>query len=72
MKIDLTSIGKRVANARKAANMSLSDVHLATGIAQSSICRLEHGRSVPGAITLIILSTALGVSTDFLLGLKSQ
>lgn len=43
-----------------------------TGICDSQISSYVNGRSAPGAMRLVILSLALDVSVDWLLGLSDQ
>jgi transcriptional regulator with XRE-family HTH domain len=61
------SFGRRLRYLRDQAGMTLSQVSQATGIAVSSVGRLERGEREPGWETVRKLADALGVTpSDFL------
>ena len=55
------SIGQRVAQARVEAGMTQQDLAYRTGIRQSTISRLERGKTNPTVETLVCIATALGL-----------
>ncbi len=64
------SIGKNVAEARRARAISQTQLSKSTGLAVPYISRVEHGRVEPSLRTLRKISTALQVSLTDLLDAK--
>lgn len=59
----------RLVSARRAAGLSQRQLADATGIPQGHVSRIESGKLQPSLARLARLAVALGVSTDYLLGL---
>ena len=55
-------------NKRKQRRMSQIELARIAGLQQSHVGHYEAGRRSPSALNLISLATALGCSTDYLLG----
>lgn len=65
------TFGHRLRQARKDAGLSQADLAERIGVQQPWISEMEHGRQGPvSANTLLHLARALGVSTEYLLGLS--
>lgn len=63
--------GKKVRELRKANNLTMSELAKKSGTASSYISDLENGKiKNPSGTKLSKIATALGVSTDYLLGKK--
>lgn len=65
-------IGARVKEARLAKGLVVHQAAVAAGCTDSQFYRVEAGHSAPGAAFLRGLCLALGVSADWLLGLKEE
>lgn len=63
------TFARQLRSARRARNLTQAEVAERVGIAVEVFGRLERGRALPRADTLARLASALGVSTDSLLGL---
>lgn len=61
------SIGERISNRRKDLNLRLTQIQQATGISTGNLSDIEHGKKLPSANTLILLSNILNCSTDWIL-----
>lgn len=61
------SIGERISNRRKELNLKLTQIQQSTGISTGNLSDIEHGKKLPSANTLILLSKILGCSTDWIL-----
>jgi transcriptional regulator with XRE-family HTH domain len=68
---DIT-FGERLKLARKAAGLGQTDLADRIGKTQSSISQWERGESSLSLDVLVLLSTALGVTTDWLLGVDKS
>ena len=62
--------GQRLRELRKAQGLSMKQLSLAVGIADSCISRWENGQTIVNADQLIIFSKFFNVSVDYLLGLR--
>lgn len=62
--------GKRLRELRKEAGLSMKQLSLKVGIADSCISRWENGLTIVNADQLIIFAKFFNVSTDYLLGLR--
>ena len=67
MNEQLQDIGSRVKKARLAKHMTQAQLAEAAGISISFVGNLEAGRQAMNILTLIAVSNALDVSTDWLL-----
>ena len=68
--LDVRLVGARLRDARKRLGMRQADLACLLGAAASWISDLENGKQRgPAAETIVRLARALGVSTDFLLGM---
>lgn len=57
----------RIRQARERKNLSLSDIHKATGISRTSLHDYESGRTKPGSRELLLLTEALEATPNWLL-----
>lgn len=71
--MDVSSIGKRIREQRKANGLTLEDLAKAVGVSRQTIFRYENGtiENIP-IIQLFSISKKLNVSTSFLLGLENE
>jgi SOS-response transcriptional repressor LexA len=68
----MNSLGNKICEFRKAKGLSLRQLAKKTGIASSSIHKIESGDTAnPGAVTVQKLANALGVSPEMLMGLAT-
>ena len=58
-------IGKRIAQARKSASLSLRALAQKVGVSQTTISKYEKGQSTPDSTMLIALAKALGVKVAY-------
>lgn len=58
-------IGERLARARAAANLSMRALAVQAGVSANMIKKYEHDLSMPASPTLLKLSKALGVRTEY-------
>ena len=66
-------LGRAVFKLRRAANMSLSDVSEASGVAKSIISQIERNETNPTLSTIWRLAKALDVSIEYMLkGVKDE
>lgn len=65
-------IGKRIKAAREAAGLSAKELADKIGISQTRLSNWEQGINRPMADHIAVIASALGVSTDTLLGTTSQ
>lgn len=63
-------LGWRLRKARTAEGLTLRELAERAHVSVSFLSDIEQGRSVPAVDTLRSIAQALGVSTDYLLGLK--
>lgn len=66
----LLKIGKRIQKLRKDNDLTIERLAEKTGLSVQSICKIESGSRDFKVSSLIAISTALGVSTDYILGLS--
>lgn len=66
------TIARRIFDRRMQLRMSQWDLAEEADLEPSSISRYERGVTEPRASTIIALSKALNVTSDWLLGLKSR
>ena len=67
MSISNRSIGKRIANTRKAAGVTQAELSEKIGISEKYLSRIESERQVPSAVIVARICDALCVSADKLL-----
>lgn len=68
----LPYLGPRIFYARRFARMTQTELAEKAGVVQNSICNYETGNYQPRLHTLVLIALALGVSTDWLLGLADS
>ncbi|MBQ7797544.1 MAG: helix-turn-helix transcriptional regulator [Clostridia bacterium] len=66
----INEFGKRLRELRKDKKLSMKQLSIKVGIADSCISRWENGQTIVNADQLIIFSKFFNVSTDYLLGLR--
>jgi|SoiMethySBSTD1v2_1073268.scaffolds.fasta_scaffold355650_2 transcriptional regulator with XRE-family HTH domain len=72
-KLDMYKLGRRIAAARVLADLTQQALADRAEIPQSALARIERGRRPQLSVgTLYAIAQALGVSTDYLLGLKEE
>ena len=64
------SIGKRIANARKAARLTQAELSEKIGISEKYLSRIEGGKQAPSIIIVERICESLCVSADDLLSLS--
>ena len=71
--IDMQQLGRRVASERILRGWAQAELAQRAELTQASIARIERGRN-PGlrVDTLFAIAQALGVRTDYLMGLDDQ
>ena len=62
--------GKRLRELRKERELSMKQLGIKVGIADSCISRWENGQTIVNADQLIVFAKFFNVSTDYLLGLR--
>lgn len=62
----------RLIRARAFRQWSSFDLAKKAGISPSVVCNIENERNSPTAYTIVRLCKALGISADYLLGLKEE
>lgn len=68
----MLQLGDTLRDLRNKKELSQSDLAKRIGVNSSTIALYESGERLPSLRRLIRLSLALGVTTDFLLGLNDQ
>lgn len=63
----MTTIGKRLRYARKNQHLTLTDLHIQTGLSPGNLSELENDKFMPSAHALISLHKALNISIDWIL-----
>lgn len=63
-------IGKRIANARKAAGLTQAELSEKIGISEKYLSRIESGKQVPSVVIVARICDVLCVSADKLLSLN--
>ena len=72
-KLDMYKLGRRIAAGRVLADLTQQALADRAEIPQSALARIERGRRPQLSVgTLYAIAQALGVSTDYLLGLKEE
>lgn len=66
----MTGLPDRLRTARERAGLSLRELEVRSGIHYQSLHRYEAGLVEPSAGKVALLARALGVSADWLLGLR--
>ena len=61
-------LGENIKNARKALGLSQEELAIKINVVRQTVSKWEKGLSVPDSDMLIMLSEALGVSVNTLLG----
>ena len=61
-------LSERLKQARLEKGMTQKDLFKKTGLAMSSICLYETGKTEPSLFSTFLLADALGVSIDWLVG----
>ena len=69
--LDSASIGERIKCLILQDYSSILDFSRQTGISVSVLYRIIHGEAIPSPDTLVDLSSCLGCSADFLLGIST-
>ena len=73
LKMDLKNIfAERLMRARQQKGLSQRQLALAVGISPRAAGQYEQGQNLPSLETFILLTEALDVSADYLLGLTEQ
>ena len=68
----LDCFGPRLKEAMERGDVSPQDLSRAVGMDRKRIHALRHGSHLPNAGNLAAIAVALGVSTDWLLGIEDQ
>ena len=71
MSVSNKLIGKRIANARKAANLTQAKLSEKVGISEKYLSRIECGKQLPNIATVIKICDALCISADKLLSVSN-
>lgn len=64
-------IGKRIANARKTANLTQAKLSEKVGISEKYLSRIECGKQLPNIATVIKICDILCISADKLLSINN-
>ena len=67
MELDLIDLGNRIRQCRQAAGLTQGELAKEAGVSTSFIGHIERGSRVTSVDTLVNISNALKVSTDYLL-----
>jgi len=70
--IDTNSLSKKIANARKHAGLTQSDLAIKVGVTAQAVSKWEQGRSCPDIAILDEIADALGISLFELLGMEKR
>lgn len=65
--IFIERMGATLRTLRKSRGLSVAELQTTSGVAGSTISRIESGQSEPGAFTLVSLERALGVKAGWLI-----
>lgn len=68
----LDCFGPRLKEAMGRGNVSCQELSMAVGVNRKIIYALRHGSHLPNAGNLAAIAVALGVSTDWLLGIEGS
>ena len=66
------TMGEKIRDARKASKLSQEEMAELVGVARGAVSSWENGRKTPGGKNLEKLASALGVSTDYLMGREAD
>lgn len=72
MTVNMILIGNRIREARERVGLSMEKAAELSGISRSTFAEVERGKRLPRLGTLCIISAALGMSADWLLGLTDD
>lgn len=72
LQIDPGEVGRNMRAVRVSKNIGRSRLAEKSDVALQSIRNYERGRSLPGLVNLVCLSSALGVSMDEYTGMKGR
>ena len=67
-----TSFGEKLKHIRKKNKISLEKLALAVGLTKATLSRYENGIIIPNLESARILAEYLGISIDWLVGLKEE
>ena len=71
-KLDKTVFAKNLRNARELRGYTQAELSRKTGLRPAcAISNFETGRRLPSLSNLVLLASTLGVTTDYLLGLRA-
>lgn len=62
------TMGEKIRDARKASKLSQEEMAELVGVARGAVSSWENGKKTPGGKNLEKIASALGVSTDYLMG----
>ena len=65
-------LGYRISNALKQKNMTQKDLALRLGVSEAVISRYVSGEREPKPDVLACIATALGTTSDYLLGIENE
>lgn len=66
------TMGEKIRDARKASKLSQEEMAELVGVARGAVSSWENGRKTPGGKNLEKIASALGVSTDYLMGRETD
>ncbi len=66
------TMGEKIRDARKASKLSQEEMAELVGVARGAVSSWENGRKTPGGKNLEKIASALGVSTDYLMGRETS
>lgn len=69
---DPISIGRRIKFARKKSGLSARALGEQSFLDEASIYNVERGRNSPSSYSLFAIALALGITTDWILGLTED
>lgn len=70
--MDLALFGRRLRELRKRKGWTLAELARQTGLSIGYLGDLEHQRASPSVDTVVALALALGVTSDYLLGISDE
>ena len=68
----MTQMGNKLRNLRNERNLSQAQLAKRIGVTSSTVALYETGDRLPSLPRLIALSRSLGVTTDYLLGVRDR
>lgn len=66
------TMGEKIRDARKASKLSQEEMAELVGVARGAVSSWENGKKTPGGKNLEKIASALGVSTDYLIGRETD